>query len=135
MRRIAIFPMIMIIAATLLVGTVNAHHSMAMFDGQRVVKVSGTVTAFRWVNPHAVFELDGAIEGESGSTHWIVEMHAPNTMTEVGWSRTTLAVGDRITVFANPARDSAPVSVAHRLLYMGIILPGGMALGHVDDNP
>lgn len=126
---------LMIIAAAMFGHHVNAHHSIAMFDGRQVVKVSGTVTAFRWVNPHAVFELDGAIDGESGSTHWVVEMQAPNTMTEVGWSRTTLAAGDRITVFANPPRDAAPVNGAHRLLYVGIILPGGVALGHVDGNP
>jgi hypothetical protein len=62
-------------------------------------------------------------------------MQAPNTMTEVGWSRTTLAAGDRITVFVNPARDPAPVDGTHRVLYAGIILPGGVTLGHVEDNP
>lgn len=113
---------------------VTAHHSIAMFDGRRVVKIAGQVTAFRWINPHAVFELDGTPDGESAAVHWIVEMQAPNTMTEVGWSRTTLAAGDRITVFANPARDSAPVNGAYRVLYTGIILPGGLALGHTDDN-
>lgn len=135
MRGTAAITLMMIMAATLRIGTADAHHSVAMFDGQRVVKVSGTVTAFRWVNPHAVFEFDGVIDGEARSAHWIVEMHAPNTMTEVGWSRTTLAAGDRITVYANPARESAPDAAAHRLLYVGIILPGGVALGHVHDNP
>jgi hypothetical protein len=104
-----------------------------MFDGRHVVKISGTVTAFRWINPHAVFELDGTLDGESGTVHWIVEMQAPNTMTEVGWSRTTLAAGDHITVFANPARDPAATD-GHRVLYTGIILPGGLALGHTEDN-
>jgi hypothetical protein len=126
-----------LIAAAVAAGAahpVSAHHSIAMFDGGRVVKIEGQVTAFRWINPHAIFELDGIIDGESVPAHWIVEMQAPNTMTETGWSRTTLAAGDRITVFANPARDAAPVNGAYRVLYTGIILPGGLALGHTDDN-
>jgi len=113
---------------------IRAHHAIAMFDGRRVVEISGTITAFRWINPHAVFELDGRIEEESASAHWIVEMQAPNSMTEAGWSRTTLAVGDRVTVFAHPARDATPAHGANRVLYAGIILPGGLALGHTDDN-
>ena len=132
--RVTVGIAVMILAA-LLGASADAHHSIAMFDGRRVVKVSGVVTQFRWVNPHAVFELDGNIDGESGSRHWIVEMQAPNTMTEVGWSRSTLAAGDRITVFVNPARAPAPLDGPRRVLDAGIILPGGVALGQVEDNP
>lgn len=132
MRPTATFAL-MILAAALVSRSADAHHSMAMFDGNRVIKVSGTVTQFRWINPHVIFEFDGTIDGESGSVHWVVEMHAPNAMAEVGWSRTTLAVGDRITVFANPARDATPADATHHLLYTGIILPGGLALGRTDD--
>lgn len=134
MRATLLLCLIVAAAASGVADPVRAHHSIAMFDGGRVVKIAGQVTAFRWINPHAAFELDGIVDGESTPVHWIVEMQAPNTMTEVGWSRTTLAAGDRVTVFANPARDSAPVNGAHRVLYTGIILPGGLALGHTDDN-
>jgi hypothetical protein len=132
MRPTATFPVM--ILAVAVAGRADAHHSIAKFDGRQVVKISGTVTAFRWINPHAVFELDGMVDGESRSAHWIVEMQAPNTMTEVGWSRTTLAAGDSITVFANPAREPAPADGPYRVLYAGIILPGGVALGHVEDK-
>ena len=31
----------------------SAHHSFAMFDSARTVTVQGTVTQFRWTNPHS----------------------------------------------------------------------------------
>jgi hypothetical protein len=133
MRTITLAAVILGLAATVATRGADAHHSIAMFDGRRVVKISGVVTGFRWINPHAVFELDGAI-GESAPAHWIVEMQAPNSMTESGWSRTTLAAGDRITVFANPTRDPVPTDGTYHVLYAGIILPGGLSLGHTDDN-
>ena len=39
-------------------GMTIAHHGLAAFDQTVKVTVSGTVTAFRFVNPHAVVEFD-----------------------------------------------------------------------------
>ena len=35
-----------------------AHHSFAMFDMTKTIAVSGTVSEFRWTNPHAWLHLD-----------------------------------------------------------------------------
>ena len=36
-----------------------AHHGLAAFDQTTKITLKGTVTAFRFVNPHAVVEFDG----------------------------------------------------------------------------
>ena len=112
----------------------DAHHSIAMFDGRRVVRITGTVTGVRWINPHASIQLD-ADRGEVPGGAWSVEMQAPSTLMAEGWSRESLAIGDRITLFANPPREGVASSAAQRGLYVGVILPGGKTLGRVDGLP
>ena len=111
----------------------SAHHSIAMFDGKRVVKITGTVTGFRWINPHVSIRLDVA-EGEAPGGPWIVEMQAPTTLMSDGWARDSLSAGDRITLFINPTRDGAASSGPHQGLYVGAILQDGRTLGRVDGS-
>ena len=85
--------------------TAFAHHSVAVFDGRRVVKIEGTVAEFRWINPHAYIEIDGIGAGETAAGHWSVEMQAPNSMSGEGWKRDTLTAGSKVTVYANPLRS------------------------------
>jgi hypothetical protein len=120
-------------ATTLTVSVISgAHHSISMFDGRRVVKIAGTVAAFRWINPHASFELE--VHGESGAfARWVVEMQPPTAMMDAGWTRDTLAVGDHVTVFANPLRKPPAAGDASRLLYAGIILANGRMLGRAGE--
>jgi hypothetical protein len=112
---------------------VHAHHSLAVFDGTRVVKIEGTVTGFRWVNPHASIQVDGIGEGDAPDGSWSVEMTAPNVLIGEGWKGDSLVVGDRITLFANPARAAVATATGnHRGLYVGVVLPDGHILGRVD---
>jgi hypothetical protein len=78
-----------------------AHHSFAMFDMEKDVTVVGSVTEFKWTNPHAFMMLD--ITGASGATsNWAVEMTSPNNLLNVGWRRSSLKPGDRISVTYHP---------------------------------
>ena len=40
------------LTALLIVGTAFAHHSPIVFDRTKQVTITGTVTEFRWGNPH-----------------------------------------------------------------------------------
>lgn len=110
-----------------------AHHSTAAFDNERVVRIEGTVTQFRWINPHASFRVEGTAEdGPDGV--WTVEMTAANVLANQGWKRSSLSVGDEVVVFVNPLRDDT-----FRLndgsiggLYVGVILADGSTLGRTD---
>ena len=114
------------------VARVEAHHSIAMFDGGRTVKITGIVQGFRWINPHVSIEIDAVGEGDTPG-RWIVEMTAPNVLMGEGWKRDSVAVGDLITIFAHPLRNpAAATDGSHRGLYVGVTLPDGKTLGRVD---
>lgn len=121
-----------LVAATA-VAHAGAHHSIAKFDAQRVVKVAGVVTRFRWINPHASIEIDGSGGSGPAAGRWVVEMQAPTTLMGEGWSRESLAAGDQVTVFAHPLREADPGAASSRALYVGAILPGGATLGRVEE--
>ena len=110
----------------------GAHHSVAMYDGKRVVRINGTVTGFRWINPHVSILIDGSGGVDVPAGPWTVEMSAPTAAMDEGWARDSLAIGDTITVFANPLRDARVSDNPHRGMYVGAILPGGRTLGRVD---
>jgi hypothetical protein len=114
-------------------GPAVAHHSTAAFDTTRVVRVEGTVTQFRWINPHASFKVDGTSEGDDPDGLWTVEMTAPNVLINQGWTRTALTVGDKVTIFVNPLRNSVPLNDGSTGgLYVGVLLKDGKALGRTD---
>jgi hypothetical protein len=85
--------------------TAHAHHSFAaVFDGEKQVTLSGTVTSVEWTNPHIHFSID--VEGEDGAvTNWRFEGYPPNMLVRQGWQRdVTLKSGDTVTVFGWAAR-------------------------------
>jgi hypothetical protein len=113
--------------------TASGHHSTAAFDSARVVKIEGTITQFRWINPHASIKIDGVTQGDDADGLWTVEMTAPNVLINQGWTRTALKVGDKVTMFVNPLRT--PVTLndgSSGSLYVGVVLASGQELGRTD---
>lgn len=94
---------ILLVAAVAAAATAPAvaHHSFAMFDMTKTTAISGTVTEFRWTNPHAFLHLD--VPGAGGAADdWAVEMTSPNNLVKTGWRRSSLAPGDKVTVNIHP---------------------------------
>ena len=79
----------------------TAHHSFAMFDMQKDMTVVGTVTEFRWTNPHSFMHLL-VQDAQRGSTNWAIEMTSPNNLVHGGWRRSSLKPGDKVTVTYHP---------------------------------
>jgi len=84
---------------------VIAHHGLAAFDQTTKVTVSGTVTAFRFVNPHAVVEFD-VKDGEGHVQGWQAELTTPARLK--GWTATSLEPGIVVTVTGYRAKSGAP---------------------------
>lgn len=114
---------ILAIALAVLSSPAWVHHSGAMFDRSKEMKITGTVTEFQWTNPHASFKVD--VLGADGKTEtWSIEMNGPNNLIRAGWKRTTIKPGDKVTVTINPLRDGRPGG-----WYLGITLADGKTLG------
>jgi len=120
-------------AGLLSLAPVGAHHSTAAFDNERVVKIEGTITQFRWINPHASIKIDGIGEGDAPDGLWTVEMTAPNVLINQGWKRNSLVVGDRVTIYVNPLKNAVELKDGSQGgLYVGVVTADGTKLGRTD---
>jgi len=73
----------------------SAHHSWPVsFD--RLVTVKGTVTEFRWANPHPMITLE-APSNDGRMEKWEIGGPAIIRMEANGWTKTTVKPGDVIT--------------------------------------
>lgn len=131
-KRRAVIAPALLVAAGLMAVPVVAHHSTAAFNNDRVVRIEGKVTQFRWINPHASFKLEGTADGGPDGL-WTVEMTAANVLANQGWKRTSLSIGDDIVAFVNPLREPITLNDGSQGgLYVGVILADGSTLGRTD---
>jgi hypothetical protein len=98
----AIFAVIVIAAAS----PVFAHHSFAAFDITAQKSVTGTVHKVDWTNPHIWLWIDVPNDKGSADTYGFEGM-SPNFLARRGWTRTTLNVGDKITINYRPMKDGS----------------------------
>lgn len=80
-----------------------AHHSRANFSDE-VVVFEAEVTRWEWVNPHVYVYVE-APDANGVPTEWEVEMQSTMGLVRRGWSRDSLAAGERITIRANPDKN------------------------------
>jgi hypothetical protein len=86
-----------------------AHHGAAAFDmSAPVVLKNAVVTEFVWINPHPLIKAD--FKDEQGNVQqWTMEMGSTVSAQLIGWSRTTLAPGDVVTLYVWRAKTGATV--------------------------
>jgi len=106
MRRIVLGSMIVaaLIAASV---PLMAHHSFAAeFDSTKSLKMTGVVTKIDWTNPHVWFYID--VKDEAGKvSNWGFEMGPPHLLQGSGWTRTTMKLGDTVTVAGTAAKNGS----------------------------
>lgn len=74
-----------------------AHHSLANYDRQHEVTLTGTVKQFLLKNPHSYIVLE--VKQPDGSVvEWTAGTSSPMRLYRMGWKTTTLKPGDVITV-------------------------------------
>lgn len=82
----------------------SAHHSTAMFAwGDEVPLNDMTVERWVWTNPHTFIYARDA-EG----TRYAFEGMSPNHLVRYGWSRRSLAPGEKIDLTYYKLRDGRP---------------------------
>jgi len=97
-----------------------AHHStVAVYDSNRMIEVTGVIESFSWRNPHGQIVI--AVEDESGAVvHWEAETAGASIMRNRGAPTDVYSVGDVITIAGSPARSGEREMEARNVL-----LPGG----------
>jgi len=101
-----------------------AHHSAAAYDTQKDVKITGTVTEYKFRNPHVYMTLQ--VKNADGSTTLTeVEAGAASVLGPLGFTKDSVAVGDVVTVAGNPNRINPGQSILGKELYKkdGIYYP------------
>lgn len=112
-----------IAATALLAGSALAHHSPIVFDRTKQVTLTGTVTEFRWGNPHSWIHIDVA-DADGKVSNWGIEMDPASHLARDGWRSSTLKTGDEITVVVYPLRNDEKGGQ-----YISVTLPDGKKLG------
>jgi outer membrane usher protein FimD/PapC len=77
--------------------------------------LKGKVTQVEWTNPHARFYVD-VTDANGKVTNWNLELASPNVLKRNGWTRTSLKVGDEITVQGSRAKDGASMANARTVV-------------------
>jgi len=104
MRRLAIRLALGAALLGMTTSAATAHHSGAMFDAEQTVTLNGTVRQFQWANPHCFIQLL-VRDAQGREQEWSLEMSAPVHLMRLGWTRSTLTPGERITVTLHPLRN------------------------------
>ena len=78
-----------------------AHHSTAMFEwGSSTEMKNVTVERWMWTNPHTFLY----VKDEAGN-RWAFEGMSPNHLSRAGWSKRSLAPGEKVDLTYYKLRD------------------------------
>lgn len=96
-----------------------AHHGSASYDSTKVTTVKGTVSEFRFVNPHVQILFD-VTDAAGNAQKWIAEAVSVGNMSRDGWNKNTLKPGDQITTSGYAAKNGS-----HSMRLSKIVLSDG----------
>src|SRR5213593_1137834 len=111
--KVACF-LVLAVALTLIGMPALAHHGTGVsYDASKPVTFKGTVTEFRYANPHPQLYFD--VTDEKGNvTHWSGEFYPnPAQLIQGGWGRkrseAALQFGTKVNITLAPSRAGTPV--------------------------
>lgn len=107
--RLIILLLLLLPAQSVFLTRVLAHHGTAVsYEQEKWITVEGTVTEFRWRNPHSALFLD--IDQDGAAVNYAIELASPVLMSRtLGWTRATFRPGDHVKFRVHPSRTGAPV--------------------------
>jgi hypothetical protein len=111
-----------VMAATLLAlfsGAVFAHHSFAMFDQDKEVKLVGTIKEVQWTNPHIWVQVMAKNPATGQMVEWSIEGGSPNGLSRQGWRRNSLKAGDSVEITIHPLKNGENGGSLMRVLVDG----------------
>jgi hypothetical protein len=97
-----------------------AHHGTGVsFESEKTITLTGTVTEFRFANPHAQLFFD--VKDNSGKVvNWGAEIESAYSLIQAGWSKRrseeALKPGTVVTVTMFPGKSGNPVGLVSKIL-------------------
>ena len=83
-----------------------AHHSDAMFAGDKELVLNGTVKQFQYTNPHSWIQI--VVPGTAGAAvEWSIETGAPIVLLRAGIKPTALQPGEKVSLRVHPMKDGS----------------------------
>jgi len=83
------------------------HHSHGNYDLKQYLSMEGTVTEVHWINPHTWIYME-VTNPDGTATLWTLEGGGINALTQRGWTRDSVKVGDTVSVRCHPLRTGTP---------------------------
>jgi hypothetical protein len=110
-------------ALLMVASPVLAHHGSGVsYILNKGVTMEGTVTEFRWQNPHVYIMYD-AKDAQGNVVNWGAETHSPIVCEdEDGWTKSTLKPGDKITITVYPSKISTPRGLLAKIVFNGKVI-------------
>jgi len=105
----------MTIAAALPASTVLAHHGANLYDMTKALELKGTVTKFYWGNPHNEIAID-VTDAQGKVAQWVAYTEPPLVMLETGWTRRSIPVGEKVTMYVFPAKNGSTVATLSKIV-------------------
>jgi hypothetical protein len=88
-------------------GAAFGHHSAPVFyKVEERITVSGTVTEFRFNNPHAILKFD-VVGADGKKQEWTAETTSPSILRRRGWSQASFGPGDKVKLEGMPSQDGS----------------------------
>ena len=104
------------LVAALSVPVIAHHGTGGTYNMDKAIVVKGTVTEFKFTNPHVLVSFDVRESNAKDIVHWLVSGPSVINWTRTGWNRTSLKAGDQVTVTLFPARSGKPEGVINKLV-------------------
>ncbi len=115
MRSKLIAGLTVAVGLLMVAGPLFAHHSEALYDKEHPVNLTGTVTDFKFINPHV--QIHFQVKDENGNVvKWVAASAPPQRLYRAGWNTKTLKPGDEITITCAPAKDGRKICSVRRVV-------------------
>ena len=96
------------LAAALTCFPAAAHHANSAYDRDTTVRVSGTVTRWQFINPHAGLWFQ-VTDNDGGSVEWSAEFQGTlDLYRHFQFNKDTFQPGDSVTIVGHPAHNGDP---------------------------
>jgi hypothetical protein len=114
-RRAAMLALVCAILASALPPGALAHHGSAHYTDEDDTQIlEGVVKGFDWRAPHCWLTL--TVTNAAGEDEdWLIELNSPGRLLRLGWTRNSVAAGDRVAATVRPLRTGAAGGLLRRL--------------------